>query len=163
MEQARYFVLWFRHRQQNGYMLWIEKPEAETLWTDNSQRAVVFRSERQVVELARQLAIVLEPGSPQLIDLDVVANWLDHPEKMPPPESLAAWSLFDDLGCSVRKLFTGNVKAPVRNRVFELLYATAKVWRTPLPIVWPRQERNVLRRILRQGFRLWNKYVYWPE
>jgi hypothetical protein len=162
-QRPRYFVSWFRFQQQDGYLLWINRVDSEGLWTDAEQRVPVFSSPQKVVERARQLNLQLESKAPLLLDFDSVANWLDNPRKMPPRDSLGAWSMFDDLSVSIGKVFLGNVKAPVRNRVFDLLYLTGGIWRSESTITGPRQERKVLHRILRQGFRLWNKHVYWAD
>lgn len=163
MNSTKYFISWFRFNRQDGYMLWAENAESEYYWSDDNQRVLAFKSKEQVVALAQQLGIKLEDGQPLLVNLDVVADWLNAPQKKPPIETLAVWGAFDDLSQSIGEVFTGNVKAPVRNRVFDLLYASAGPWRSPVSVVWPRQERKVLHRILNQGLRLWRKHVIWAE
>ncbi|MCA8831031.1 hypothetical protein [Hymenobacter pini] len=82
--------------------------------------------------------------------------------------------MFDDLSSGIGKPFLGNKKGTIRNRLFDKLYFNDGIiqlnpkgkmefrgphthqWR-PL---WRRQELKVLRRILLQGFRLWQKYTY---
>lgn len=163
MNYTKYYISWVRFHQQDGYMLWIENPESECLWSNSLKRVPVFKIRERVVELAQQLNVELEKNDPHLVDLDIVVNWLVNTEKMPPKGLLSAWNLFSDLSQTTGEIFIGNIKAPVRNRVFDLLYVTNGLWRSDLPIVWPRHERKVLRRILQQGFRLWEKYTYEPN
>ncbi|MBF9220991.1 hypothetical protein [Hymenobacter ruricola] len=167
MSEVTYHVLWARFKRQDMYLLWIAGLEKEYFWTFDNQRVPAFRSRDKIIALAREQGLPLKTEQPQLHDLDSVAAWMDNPEKMPPANSLIVWNAFSDLGQSIGKPFDGDTKAPVRNRVFELLYATDGIWQRlgyrSIPAVWPRQERKVLRRILLQGFRLWRKHVYWAD
>ena len=96
------------------------------------------------------------------------------PETVPCDECLTAWNLFDDLSTGIEREFAGNRKGPVRNRVYDKLFFGSEVvgvnqqgkaeitgpHTRPWIPKWRLQERKVLRRILRQGFWLWQKYTY---
>ncbi|MFD2718466.1 hypothetical protein ACFST9_07050 [Hymenobacter monticola] len=165
MSKFNYYIFWARYKRKDMYLLWREGlEEKDSFWTSDNQLVPAFRSSEKIVELAKKQHLSLNAEPPKLLDFDAVASWMDNPEKMPPAASLEAWNIFTDVSQSAGKPFDGDTKSPVRNRVFELLYVTAGIWRRPGhpwgPVVWPRQERKVLRRILLQGFRLWNKHVY---
>ncbi|MDQ2771250.1 MAG: hypothetical protein M3Y54_12205 [Bacteroidota bacterium] len=163
MEGTKYYIAQVRLHQQDGYLLWVEKPEVEYLWANERNLAPAIKSPQKVEELAQQQGFPLEVNQPQLLNLDAVERWMHKPEKIPPPDCLGAWNMFNDLSRGINKGFAGDTKGPVRNRVFDLLYLTSGIWRNQALAVWSRQERKVLHRTLRQGFRLWSKHVYWAE
>lgn len=163
MTSARYYIAKFRFQQLDGFVLWVEKPEVKFLWSNEKRQVPVFRNPEDAAQLGQRLGFNLEITVSRLVDLDVVAKWLDKPEKMPPQDSLAAWNMFADLGAEIEKSFIGNAKGLVRNRVFDLLYASFGPWSNSIIAVWPRQELNMLRRVVRQGFCLWDKHVCWVD
>ena len=122
MEGPKYYIARFRLHQQEGYLLWVEKPEVEYLWANERNVAPAYRSPQKVEALAQQHGFPLEINQPQLLNLDTVESWLGIPEKMPPPDCLGAWSMFDDLSRGINTCFAGNTEGPVRNRVYDLLY-----------------------------------------
>jgi hypothetical protein len=158
----KYFVSWIRWQGQDGYALWLDTPNKEWYWTDAHRRVPLFATTKEVAELALQLNYKLEDNKPVLQDLDSAWNWMQHPNKLPNDHCLAAWHLFSDLGAGIGVPFSGDTHAPTRDRVFDLLYAYHGPWLSNKP-AWKLQERKVLKRILQEGFRMWQKYAYWSN
>jgi hypothetical protein len=167
MSELYHYVFWARFKRQDMYLLWAVGLEKEYFWACDNQKIPTFRSKERVIDFAQNQGLLLKDEPPGLIDFDEVVFWMDNPEKMPPAAALLVWNAFTDLSRTIERPFDGDTKSPVRNRVFELLYVTDGIWRrlgiNSATAVWPRQERKVLRRVLLQGFRLWNKHVYWAD
>jgi hypothetical protein len=169
MRELCHYVFWARFKRQDMYLLWKEglENDPDTFWTDDNQKIPACRSKERVAELAQNQGLLLKNQAPERVDFDAVVAWMDNPKKIPPAAALMVWNIFTDLSKSIGKSFDGDTKSPVRNRVFDLLYVTDGIWGRlgypSGPPVWPRQERKMLRRTLLQGFRLWNKHVYWAD
>ncbi|MBO3269041.1 hypothetical protein [Hymenobacter defluvii] len=173
-EKATFYGSWVRWEGKDRYALWIDTPDKEFYWTDSQGRIPFFSTKDEVVTLAAKLGVQVYVEKLIMHDLDLVRQWLQQTQKLPPKESLAIWGMFSDVGTGVGNLFDGDRKSPVRNRVFDKLYlndgiiqinqegrmefrnATTKPW---IPR-WRLQERKMLKRCLQQGFRLWQKYTY---
>ncbi|WP_139920633.1 hypothetical protein [Hymenobacter sp. DG01] len=157
---AKYYISWYRWQAQDSYTLWLTMPYEDALWADEMGRVPLFATPGEVRILAERLGVTVEGEAPRMHDFDAVAHWMMHSNRLPPRECLIAWNAFDDLSSGVGHEFAGNRKAPVRNRVFDLLYAQSGLWKITAEPIWRLQERKVLRRILQQGFRLWQRYTY---
>lgn len=171
---ATYFICWCRWQQQSWYLLWWTSPDREALWVDATGRIPRFSTPQEVVSLAERLEVQLAPEEPSCLEFDLVFQWLSQPAKNPPKEALVVWNIFDDLSSGIGKPFWGNQKGTIRNRVFDKLYLNDGIIQLnqkgqmefrgphthPWKPGWRRQELKVLRRILVQGFRLWQKYTY---
>ncbi|WP_227768565.1 hypothetical protein [Hymenobacter sp. 15J16-1T3B] len=162
----KYYPAWVRVHQRDRFLLWVERPENEGLWTDPQGRVPSFDNMAELAVLAGLLGVSLAVHQPELINFDSVRAWLEKPAKQVPcNECLAVWNLFDDLASGTGAAFLGSRRGPVRNRVFDKLYDCAGFWRISLVQArqakqWRKEERTKLRRVLEQGFRLWQKYVY---
>ncbi|GAB2947608.1 hypothetical protein GCM10027048_10720 [Hymenobacter coalescens] len=162
----KYYVAWVRLHQRDQYVLWCTAENEDALWADENGRVPVLGSSNGVRQLARQLRVALQEEEPLCQDLDRAWAWIAAPhQEVPCAACLTAWNLFDDLANGVRAEFLGWRRGPVRNRVFDKLYDCSGFWRiSPAEARqdrhWRKEERNTLRRVLRQGFRLWAKYVY---
>lgn len=177
MSEWKYYVAWVRLHQHDQFLLWMERPESEALWTDHAGRVPSFGSVGELRTLAASINESLVAETPILLDFDPVLAWLANPAKQVPAEAcLGAWNLFDDLASGTSAAFLGHRRGPIRNRVYDKLFwgsgtfgvdgegqmrlrgegVPIKMW-TP---VWRKEERRTLRRVLQQGFRLWAKYVY---
>lgn len=162
----KYYVAWVRLHQQDRYLLWMERPESEALWADAAGRVPSFGSVAELRTLASSIDKGLEDQTPILLDFDPVLAWLANPAKQVPADAcLGAWNLFDDLASGTGAAFLGRRRGPVRNRVYDKLYNGSGLWQISSAEArqaqhWRQEERRTLRRVLRQGFRLWQKYVY---
>jgi hypothetical protein len=158
-----YYPCGVRWQQQDGFLLWQDPPEParESIWVDTQSMAPLFATAPALAAFAQHLGYDLVKQVPPLIDLDSVASWLKDDKKHPLRECLAVWNLFDDVGAGTGKPFAGNYKTPLRNRVFDLLYADSGPWQTPSKAQWPLAEQTLLRDILTQGFALWQQHVCW--
>jgi hypothetical protein len=162
----KYYVSWVRLRQRDQYVMWRTAQNEDALWAAADGRVPVFGSSDGVRQLARQLGVALQDEEPLCQDLDRAWAWITAPHKaVPCAECLTAWNLFDDLASGVGGEFLGWRRGPVRNRVFDKLYDCSGFWRISSAEArqanhWRKEERNTLRRVLQQGFRLWTKYVY---
>lgn len=165
MEQKQdkhYFISWVRWQEQDGYALWINMPEKELFWADAHRRIPLFSTPDEVESLASGIGVQLRPERPVKQDLDECWRWLQQTHKQPSAACLAAWNVFSEVAASTADFFTGDHRVPLRNQVFDLLYAYYGPWHSAKP-AWTLQQRKALRRILRPGFRLWQKYVYLVE
>jgi hypothetical protein len=158
-----YYACWVRWQQQDGFLLWQNPPEParESVWADKQQLIPLLKSQLALADFVQRLGYVLEPELPQLVNLDVVAGWLKNSKKRPPFECLDVWNLFDDVSAGVSDPFTGNQKTPLRNQIFDLLYADNGPWQRPSVVQWPPAAQALLRDLLTQGLVLWQKHVYW--
>jgi hypothetical protein len=162
-QKTRYYACWVRWEQQDGFLLWQDPPAParESVWADKQQLIPLFKSQLALADLVQRLGYPVVPKLPQLINLDVVAEWLKNSKKRPPFECLDTWNLFDDVGAGVGGCFAGNHKTPLRNQVFDLLYADSGPWQRPTTVRWPPAEQALLCDLLTQGFELWQKHVCW--
>ena len=173
----KYYVAWVRLHQQDGFLLWVARTESEALWTDPTGRVPSFGSLAELRALTDSLGVGLNAPPPAPIDFDPVLAWLANPTKQVPANAcLSAWNLFDDLASGTGAAFWGRRRGPVHNRVYDKLFYGSGLWGVdaqgharlrgegvPMKTWTPTcrsTRRNVLRRVLRQGFRLWQKYVY---
>ncbi|WP_426492551.1 hypothetical protein [Hymenobacter sp. 102] len=171
---AEYYISWCRWQGQDWYSLWWTAEEDDGLWADEAGQVPRYTSPAGVRQLADGLGVQLAPEEPLLQKMDDVFNWLSHPAKNPPTETLTVWNMFDDLSSGIGKPFLGNQKGTIRNRLFDKLYLNDGIIQLnqkgqmdfrgphthPWKPRWRRQELKVLRRILLQGFRLWERYTY---
>lgn len=171
---ATYFICWCRWQQQNWYLLWWTSSDRDALWADAAGRVPRFATPGEVASLVERLGLRLVQEGALCLDFDAVFPWLSQPAKNPPKEALRVWSIFDDLSSGIGKPFLGNQKGTIRNRIFDKLYLNNGLIQLnqkgqmefrgahthPWKPRWRRQELKVLRRILLQGFRLWQKYTY---
>lgn len=173
-EEMQFYVIWMRRQRQNIYSLWVTTLDKDFFWTDNQGNIPLFITSDEVSELAKRIGAQAYAEKLAMHDLDLVWQWLQQSQKLPPKETLAIWNMFSDVGTGVGNPFDGDRKSPVRNRVFDKLYlndgiiqinqqgrmdfhnADTKPW---IPR-WRLQERKMLKRCLQQGFRLWQKYTY---
>ncbi|OON68571.1 hypothetical protein [Hymenobacter sp. CRA2] len=147
----------------------MERAESEALWPDATGRVPSFDNLEQLIKLTEAIGVRLEPQPPELTNFDLVLTWLANPAKQVPVKAcLDAWNLFDDLASGAGAAFIGRRRGPVRNRVYDKLYDGSGLWQiSPTEARqarqarhWRQEERRTLHRVLRQGFRLWQKYVY---
>lgn len=162
-QKTQYYPCWVRWQQADGFLLWQNPPEPgrEAVWADTQGHVPLFKTQAALAAFARRQGYRLDAGPPTLIDLDAVANWLNNAEKRPVRECLDVWNLFDDVGAGVGEPFAGSHKTPVRDRVFDLLYADSGPWQRPAKVTWPPAEQLLLRHLLSQGFQLWQKHACW--
>ncbi|WP_400190271.1 hypothetical protein [Hymenobacter sp. B81] len=161
----KYRIVWVQLGQQEHFMLWIETPESEALWADAAGRVPSFRSLAELTALTDSIGARLITHMPELLNLDQVVEWLGNSAKQVPYKAcLLSWFIFEGLASGAKATFLGNRGGPVCNRVFYKLYDNSGPWRLRPDRAqqvnrWRKEERNTLRRVLRQGFRLWAKYV----
>jgi hypothetical protein len=162
-EETTYYVCWVRWQQADGFLLWQNPPEParEAVWADEQRLVPLFKTPAGLAAFVQRQGYALVTEPPRPINLDAVAEWLKNGEPRPPHESLAAWCLFDDVSAGVGEPFTGNHKTPLRNQVFDLLYADSGPWQRPPEVSWPPAAQTLLRNILTQGFELWQKHACW--
>ncbi|ALD20503.1 hypothetical protein [Hymenobacter sp. DG25A] len=158
--QAHAHICWVQWQKKDLYTLWIDTVDKEFLWTDINGLVPLFTTPVEAIELAKTIGVQLENSEVEKQNLDAVWQWMQNPAKSPPKECLLAWNLFSDLSTSVGVKFIGDHHAPVRSRVFDTLYAYYGPWPSQKKWPWKRQESKVLKRILQQGFRLWQKNIY---
>jgi hypothetical protein len=161
--ETMYYAGWVRWQQQDGFLLWQNPPEParEAVWTTKQQLIPLFKSQLELAGFVQRLGYLLVPELPQLINLDVVVEWLKYSKKRPPFECLATWGLFDDVGAGVGEAFAGNRKTLLPNQVFDRLYADSGPWQRPAEVHWPLAEQALLCDLLTQGFELWQKHACW--
>lgn len=162
-QKTQYYPCWVRWQQADGFLLWQNPPEParEAAWADEQRQIPLFKTRLALANFAAQLGYVLANEQPVMHDLDAVAEWLNNAKKRPVRECLAVWNLFDDVGAGVGEPFAGSHKTPVRDRVFDLLYADSGPWQRPAKVTWPPAEQLLLRHLLTQGFQLWQKHACW--
>lgn len=173
---GQFFVSWVRWQGKDSYLLWLTADEKDMYWPDADKRIPAFATASEVIELGQCLGVQVVTEEPRLQNLDAVWEWLEQPKKLPPKECLTAWHAFSDLSSGIQGAFSGDTKSPVRNRLFDKLYLNDGIFQInqhgridyrgastkPWVPCWTLQERKVLKRVLQEGFRMWQKYVYWP-
>ncbi|MGI4866184.1 MAG: hypothetical protein ACRYFZ_19825 [Janthinobacterium lividum] len=152
-----------RWQQANGFLLWQNPPEParEAVWANEQGTVPLFKTQSALASFAGQLGFALVAQPPRQLNLDAVADWLTTDKKCPPVECLDVWNLFDDVGAGVNEPFAGTYKTPLRDQVFDLLYAASGPWHRPAKVTWPPAEWALLRDILTKGFVLWQKHACW--
>ncbi|PSR52364.1 hypothetical protein AHMF7605_01910 [Adhaeribacter arboris] len=173
--KKQYFATWFRLHQVDRYLIWIYKldyieDEPEEIVLNERGRIPIFRSESDLAKYATAKNLRIENEEPILHNLDAVEAWLQEPDDQPDCEDcLTAWNLFTDVAYSLKLTFNGDKLSRLRNRIYDKLYWGNNIF-VGDPILghpsgefyfpeWTPAEISKLTKILRQGFKLFKRYI----
>ena len=169
MSERRYYPLWFRLNQQDGYFLWFsDEPDGVFLTDDN--RIVVSQNRASLKAYTAQLGLPLEPEDPLLHDLDTVQTWLlnQNASAIHCRDFLAAWNLFDDIRASVQHITdVGSNSAEIEDIYDKLFFgnnlpAITPEGKTYIP-EWTSEEVTLLVDLFTQGLNDFRNRLFFSE
>jgi hypothetical protein len=97
----RYYSFWFRIGGQKLCAIWSDNDYSK-FWLDANGLLPAFSTKGAITAYAESIPISLENFEFEMVDLDELANWLEHPGlELDCNLVLNSWNLFDDLKTAV--------------------------------------------------------------
>lgn len=171
-DNRKYYVSWYRLDGQDCYLLWWTGDENDAVWVDANRRIPVFKTIEQAQTFAQAQTIPLEKVEPDLLNLDWVKQWLQHPASaIDPEECLTGWNFFIDVADGTGRPFAGQRGTYNRGtwrgkRYDKLFFGTsagmmlASEGAPRYEPRWNKTERKFLAKVLTQGLSIFRQQTY---
>jgi hypothetical protein len=136
-----YFACCFKLGSQVRFLLWFSDSDSswgDGLYLDDQGKTPVYASEAETKRFGQSLGLDVGDANDVVIDLDIVAEWLEHPsgDEIDCEYFLDAWNLFGDIARSTAERFDADIE--VTRRVYDKLF-----WGNNLSPVTPPGEHYV--------------------
>lgn len=158
-----YYIYWFQLDGENLYLIFYYD-EKDGVLIDEKNRVLVFKGTNSLLQFASVKEITVDVEYPNLVNLDIIANWLESKDENRIDCSTFnnAWNLFADVAFSVNADFDSNKEKT--KKIYGKLF-----WGCNLPSVtpegkyyepiWDEVELELMRDVLKSGLDMFRNSI----
>ncbi len=162
--KREYYILWYRLDDEDSYLIWFSTENDDGVFVDRNGFVPSFQNISDLQTCAGNNQIKIKVEEPNLIDLDIVKNWLSETDNKIENYNpfLNAWNLFEDISVSTNGNFDKDKE--VTNNLYNRIF-----WGCNIPAVtpegesftptWTKKELKIIRETLNFGFEMFREKI----